>query len=132
MNKLFDFSAIEKNERAMQNTWAEFRQQLASGVFSYDDLDNATQSTFLHVFNDLFQHGHRFLEKPAGETLSTDISIVRAARLKSGAPVPGYSGLILQFCVKCCFTHSHHRLYNGLLCSRHGSNISVRHCHSLG
>lgn len=94
MNKLFDFSAIEKNERAMQNTWAEFRQQLASGVFSYDDLDNATQSTFLHVFNDLFQHGHRFLEKPAGETLSTDISIVRAARLKSGAPVPGYDRFI--------------------------------------
>ena len=82
MSKLFDFSGRESNERALQNTWAEFRQQLADGKFKYNEVEKAMHSTFLRVFDDLFQHGHRFLEKTVAETLSTDISIVRAARIK--------------------------------------------------
>ena len=42
----------------------------------------------------MFQHGHRFLEKTVAETLSTDISIVRAARIKPGDPEPNYDRFI--------------------------------------
>lgn len=90
MSKLFDFSGRESNEHALQNTWAEFRQQLADGKFKYNEVEKAMHSTFLRVFDDLFQHGHRFLEKTVAETLSTDISIVRAARIKPGDPEPNY------------------------------------------
>lgn len=51
-------------------------------------------STFLRVFDDLFQHGHRFLEKTVAETLSPDISIVRAARIKPWDPEPNYDRFI--------------------------------------
>ena len=94
MSKLFDFSGRESNERALQNTWAEFRQQLADGKFKYNEVEKAMNSTFLRVFDDLFQHGHRFLEKTVAETLSTDISIVRAARIKPGDPEPNYDRFI--------------------------------------
>lgn len=94
MSKLFDFSGRESNERALQNTWAEFRQQLADGKFKYNEVEKAMHSTFLRVFDDLFQHGHRFLEKTVAETLSTDISIVRAARIKPGDPELNYDRFI--------------------------------------
>ena len=94
MSKLFDFSGRESNEHALQNTWAEFRQQLADGKFKYNEVEKAMHSTFLRVFDDLFQHGHRFLEKTVAETLSTDISIVRAARIKPGDPEPNYDRFI--------------------------------------
>ena len=68
MSKLFDFSGRESNEHALQNTWAEFRQQLADGKFKYNEVEKAMHSTFLRVFDDLFQHGHRFLEKTVAET----------------------------------------------------------------
>lgn len=35
MSKLFDFSGRESNELALQNTWAEFRQQLADEKFMF-------------------------------------------------------------------------------------------------
>lgn len=94
MSEIFDFSAGEKNEQTIQNTWAEFRQQLADGCFLYSDINSAIRSTFLRVFNDLFQHGHRFLEKTVEEVLSADTSIVRAARMKPGASIPDYNRFI--------------------------------------
>ena len=96
MSKLFDFSGRESNERALQNTWAEFRHQLADGKFKYNEVEKAMHSTFLRVFDDLFQHGHRFLEKTVAETLSTDISIVRAARIKPGDPYGADGVLVIQ------------------------------------
>jgi hypothetical protein len=47
MSKLFDFSGRESNEHALQNTWAEFRQQLADGKFKYNEVEKAMHSTFL-------------------------------------------------------------------------------------
>jgi hypothetical protein len=46
------------------------------------------------VFDDLFQHCHRFLEKRADEILNTNTRVVRAARIKHGAPAPAYDRFI--------------------------------------
>lgn len=94
MRKVFDFSGKEKCELIIQNTWAEFRNQLAVGNFQYDDLDTGLQTTFLKVFDDLFQHTHRFLEKRIADVLMADTRIVRAARLKPGMPIPDYDRFI--------------------------------------
>lgn len=94
MSNIIDFSEREKNEKSIQRTWAEFRQQLADKAFLYSDIDAALQSTFLRVFNDLFQHGHRFLEKEIGDVLTVDVGIVRAARIESGKSAPDYGRFI--------------------------------------
>ena len=59
---LFEFSDISKSEETIQRTWADFRSALATGVFSYNELDAAkANTTFLKVFDDLFSHCHPFL-----------------------------------------------------------------------
>ena len=58
MSKLFDFSGRESNKRALQNMWAESRQQLADGKFKYKEVEKAIHSTFLRAFDNWFQHGH--------------------------------------------------------------------------
>jgi hypothetical protein len=94
MHKIFDFASQENCEKTIQKTWAEFRQQLADEKFLYSDVDCALQSTFLRVFDDLFQHCHRFLEKRADEILDMNTGVVRAARIKPGAPAPVYDRFI--------------------------------------
>ena len=92
MNKIFDFSDVDKGraEETLQKTWNEFRQELAKRVFLYSDIDNALQSTFLRVFDDLFQHGHQFLEVKAIDVLTADTGMARAARINPDAPKPDY------------------------------------------
>ena len=52
---LFEFSDISKSEETIQRTWEVFRSALATGVFSYNELDAAkANTTFLKVFDDLF------------------------------------------------------------------------------
>ena len=54
---LFEFSDISKSEETIQRTWEDFRSALATGVFSYNELDAAkANTTFLKVFDDLFSH----------------------------------------------------------------------------
>lgn len=56
---LFEFSDISKSEETIQRTWEDFRSALATGVFSYNELDAAkANTTFLKVFDDLFSHCH--------------------------------------------------------------------------
>lgn len=38
----------------MRRTWSEFRDALANGEITYDDVDRAKQLTFLRVYDDLF------------------------------------------------------------------------------
>ena len=94
MKKLFDFADIDKCEEIITHTWAEFRNQLACRNFGYDDIPMAQKTTFLRVFNDLFQHGHSFFEKTVGDYFDSKISLTRAARLEPRAPMPSYTRFI--------------------------------------
>ena len=55
MGNIFDFSGIEKSEQTIRKTWSEFRECLANGLFSYDEIEKAKKQTFLKVYDDLFQ-----------------------------------------------------------------------------
>ena len=57
MGNIFDFNGIEGSEKAIRKTWDEFRECLANGIFSYNEIDKAKQQTFLKVYDDLF-HRH--------------------------------------------------------------------------
>lgn len=61
MNSVFDFSGIDKSEIAIRNTWSEFREALANGVFTYDEVDKAKKYIFLKQYDDLF-HQHSGIE----------------------------------------------------------------------
>ena len=94
-NKMVDYlEDMENCKRTAVRTWAEFRQALADHEFTYNDLDNALQTIFLRVFNDFFQNGHACLEKRIGDILNADNNVVRAARVRSGDPVPDYNRFI--------------------------------------
>lgn len=54
MGRIFDFSGIENSENTIKKTWNEFRECLARGLFSYEEIDKAKQQTFLRVYDDLF------------------------------------------------------------------------------
>lgn len=94
MVKPFDFSNVENSKKIIKKTWDEFRSCLANKQFLYNDIDAALSVKFLHVFNDLFEHGHMFLDKPLADILSNDVSIVRAARIKEGDPIPTFDRFI--------------------------------------
>lgn len=57
MGNVFDFSGIEKSEQTIRKTWNEFRECLANGLFSYNEIEKAKKQTFLKVYDDLF-HKH--------------------------------------------------------------------------
>lgn len=57
MGNIFDFSGIENSEITIRKTWDEFREGLANGLFSYNEIDKAKEQTFLKVYDDLF-HQH--------------------------------------------------------------------------
>lgn len=57
MEQIFDFSGIENSEKIIRQTWSEFRDALANGVFSFDEIERAKECTFLRAYDDLFnQH----------------------------------------------------------------------------
>ena len=41
MGSIIDFSGIKNCEQAIRKTWDEFRECLAAGVFSYDEIEKA-------------------------------------------------------------------------------------------
>lgn len=55
MRNIFDFSNIENSEKAIKKTWNEFRDCLAKGLFTYDEIDRAKEQTFLKAYDDLFR-----------------------------------------------------------------------------
>lgn len=105
MKELFDFSEIKKSEKTIQKIWESFRCDLASKFFRYDDIDSALDTLFLKVFNDLFSHGHKWLEKELCDVLNSSTDIVRAAHIKDGAPTPNYD----RFIPNTKFITSHNR-----------------------
>ena len=54
MGSIIDFSGIKNCEQAIRKTWDEFRECLAAGVFSYDEIEKAKKQKFLMVYDDLF------------------------------------------------------------------------------
>ena len=92
---LFEFSDISKSEETIQRTWADFRSALATGVFSYNELDAAkANTTFLKVFDDLFSHCHPFFDVSAESILACPTTLMRAGRLRPADPDPTYSRFI--------------------------------------
>ena len=49
MGSIFDFNGIENCEQAIRKTWDEFRECLATGAFSYDEIEKAKKQKFLMV-----------------------------------------------------------------------------------
>lgn len=92
---IFEFSNRSKSEEVIQRTWEDFRSSLATGVFSYNELDAAkANSTFLKVFDDLFSHCHKFFDATAESILSSPTILMRAGRLRPADPDPTYSRFI--------------------------------------
>ena len=92
---LFEFSDISKSEETIQRTWEDFRSALATGVFSYNELDAAkANTTFLKVFDDLFSHCHPFFDVSAESILACPTTLMRAGRLRPADPDPTYSRFI--------------------------------------
>lgn len=58
MGNIFDFGDIKSHERTIRKTWAEFRNCLANGMFSYNEIEKAKEQTFLRVYDDLFHKHH--------------------------------------------------------------------------
>lgn len=54
MSNMFDFNNVEKCEEIIKEKWNEFREALAKGSFTYDQVDEAKKTTFLRVYEDLF------------------------------------------------------------------------------
>ena len=46
MGNVFDFSNIENSEKAILKTWGEFRDCLAKGLFTYEEIDRAKEQVF--------------------------------------------------------------------------------------
>ena len=49
MGSIFDFNSIENCEQAIRKTWDEFRKCLATGEFSYDEIEKAKKQKFINI-----------------------------------------------------------------------------------
>lgn len=69
MSKIFDFGDIGNSKNAISETWDEFRTLLKNKEFSYNNTEKAKETTFLRVFNDLFNtnHGINHIIKNVGD-----------------------------------------------------------------
>lgn len=69
MSEIFDFGNIGNSKKAIFKTWDEFRTLLKNKEFSYDNIEKAKETTFLKVFNDLFNtnHGINHIIKNVGD-----------------------------------------------------------------
>lgn len=69
MSNIFDFGDIGNSKNAISETWDEFRTLLKNKKFSYDNTEKAKETTFLRVFNDLFNtnHGINHIIKNVGD-----------------------------------------------------------------
>ncbi len=93
MGQIFDFSEIEKSEKAIKKTWSEFRDALAKGLFSFDDVDTAKTYTFLKVYDDLF-HQHSGIEHKTIKIRDLDSLLIGRGTILSEKEVPDYERFI--------------------------------------
>lgn len=89
MCQMFDFRCIEKIEKTIRKTWSEFRDALAKGEFSFDEVDKAKGYTFLKVYDDLFQQ-HSGIEYKTITIKDLEGLLVGRGAVLSGNEVPDY------------------------------------------
>lgn len=77
MGRFFDFGNIKNYEKTIRKTWDEFRDALAMGNFSYDDIEIAKKYTFLNHM--LESYGN--------------------AQVKKGVKIAKILGRVPQYCV---------------------------------
>ena len=84
MDTFFDFRGIEKNEKAIRRTWSDFRNCLAEGRFTYQDIARAKEEVFLKTYDDLFRQ-HSGIEYKAIKIRDIKSSIIgRGTKLGDG------------------------------------------------
>ena len=93
MCQMFDFRCIEKIEKTIRKTWSEFRDALAKGEFSFDEVDKAKGYTFLKVYDDLFQQ-HSGIEYKTITIKDLEGLLVGRGAVLSGNEVPDYERFI--------------------------------------
>lgn len=70
VGQIFDFSGIEKSEKTIRKTWSEFRDALAKGIFTYDEVEKEKRCTFLKVYDDLFHTDDKTLMYTPFQTMA--------------------------------------------------------------
>ena len=93
MGPIFDFSKSEKSEKAIRKTWAEFRDALAKGLFTFDEVEKAKEYTFLKVYDDLF-HQHSGIEHKTIKIKDLKGSLVGRGTILGEKEVPDYKRFI--------------------------------------
>lgn len=93
MDHFFDFGDIKNNERIIRKTWDEFRDALAIGVFSYDDIEKAKKCMFLKVYNDLF-HDNLGIEHSTLKLKDLDGTLVGRGCVLKKDEIPDYERFI--------------------------------------
>lgn len=81
--KIFDFKNIGPSEETIKRTWSELGRALANKDFSYNDLENALQTTYLRVFDDLLTNCHELFDVQFNKLISDGSCLVRAARINA-------------------------------------------------
>lgn len=81
---IFDFGERENTEKIIRETWDDFRNTLARGELSYDEIDRAKEQVFLHQLDDYFeQHdGKRYFTKELGQVVQSEFYLARGTVLK--------------------------------------------------
>lgn len=93
MNPIFHFSEIEKSEKTIRKTWSEFRDALAKGMFSFNEVEKAKDYTFLKVYDDLF-HRHSGIAHKTIQIKDLDGLLVGRGTILSEKEVPDYERFI--------------------------------------
>lgn len=93
MGQIFAFGEIQKSELAIKKTWSEFRDALANGDFTYDEVDKAKQSIFLKAYDDLF-HQNSGIEHETTYVKDIKSKIMGRGTILRDAEVPDYGRFI--------------------------------------
>ena len=93
MGQIFDFSEIEKSEKTIRKTCSEFRDALAKGLFTFDEVEKAKSYTFLKVYDDLF-HQHSGIDHKTIKIKDVERFLVGRGTILGEKEVPDYERFI--------------------------------------
>lgn len=93
MGQIFDFGRIENSEKAIRKTWTDFRNSLANGEFTYDEIEKAKKSTFLKTYDDLFNQ-HSGIEHKTITIKNLDGLLIGRGTILDDNEVPNYERFI--------------------------------------
>lgn len=93
MKNIFDFGNIGNSEKAIKKTWCEFRDALAKGLFTYEEVDKAKEQTFLRVYDDLF-HQNSGIEHKTITVSELKGQMVGRGTILNKSEIPDYERFI--------------------------------------